>query len=1179
MSKMISVAEGFQYSVNIEYDLGNDDKLRNFIPTRAALNLLEEILLSINPNSAERARILIGAYGRGKSHIVLMILSLLMKKDLRLFEKLLHKLESMPELYRLVKNFYASSNKILPVVINGTATNLNQSFLSALHRTLMKFNLTDIFPNTNFQAAIEVLQRWSKDFPKTYSAFKKLIGEPVKNFIGRLENFDAEAYATFERLYPQLTAGSIFNPFLGFEAVELYESVAKNLRSKGYTGLYVVYDEFSKFLEANIGHASVSDIKMLQDFAEKANRSGELQMHLLLISHKEISNYIDTLPKEKVDGWRGVSNRFLHVRLNDDFAQTYEIISGVIRCDPVLYQNFRLKHADNFHSLYKIYSSSRMFRDMPNNLSLVIEGCFPLHPVSTFILPRLSERVAQNERTLFTFLSAEGTMTLPAFLKNYRDDFTLITPDKLYDYFEPLFRQELYAGAIHEIFLLADKILIQTEPTTLAAKIIKTIALIYMLEQFELLAPTKEQLAEIFSYAHSTEEIMRAFEELTEKNFVVYLRQSNNYLKLKRNSGTDVIQKIRDAMENPSVKISTRDVLNAENFGNVFYPSRYNIEREMTRWFDFRFVSSTDIFNGMNSDEEIEGDGIIFGVLINDESELVELEKMLISLSRSKTRCIFVLPKSFVDIGETIKKFAAVKNLKELAEDDPFLLDEYEVIFEDLQSVIKSFIDNYTHPEKFRAVYIHDGKILRVYRKAALSELMSKICDEVYAHTPVINNEVINKNEITSVATNSRNKIVAALLRRELEPNLGLRGTGQDVSIMRSTLIRTGILIGGDAPKINLRPKDDNMRNLLETIENFILESRQKPIGFSVLYEKLISPIGRIGLRRGVIPIYLAAVIHSCRQQITIRNRLETVRTNVDTLIQINAAPENFSIEYLDWNEEKEKFIIGIAGIFADFVIDAEKHSGLGDYAANAMYRWFISLPKYTKEMRIKPDGGRIIDSYSKMRNLFRQNINGSDLIFKKLPEIFSADLKETTTQIMAAKKFFDEAIDELKQFLIDETKKFFPPAETLSVALSQWCESLDEKIFEQLFSDGTERFLQLIKIEADNEKIFITKTAEFATGLRLEDWSERTSAIYLDRLAHFKAAAENFQRDESSERQLIFVDNTGEKIIKRFEPIEMSARGKLLFNQITADLEAMGQSVSVQEKRQILMEILRTLC
>lgn len=45
MRDMISVASGFQYSVNIGYDLGSDDKLKNFIPTKSALNLLEDMEL------------------------------------------------------------------------------------------------------------------------------------------------------------------------------------------------------------------------------------------------------------------------------------------------------------------------------------------------------------------------------------------------------------------------------------------------------------------------------------------------------------------------------------------------------------------------------------------------------------------------------------------------------------------------------------------------------------------------------------------------------------------------------------------------------------------------------------------------------------------------------------------------------------------------------------------------------------------------------------------------------------------------------------------------------------------------------------------------------------------------------------------------------------------------------
>ena len=119
MSNMISVASGFQYSVNIGYDLNNDDKLKNFIPTQSALTLLEDILLSTRIASTDRARVLIGAYGKGKSHIILMILSMLMKKDLSLFEKLLPKLEANKLLYQYVLNYYESNQKLLPVIING----------------------------------------------------------------------------------------------------------------------------------------------------------------------------------------------------------------------------------------------------------------------------------------------------------------------------------------------------------------------------------------------------------------------------------------------------------------------------------------------------------------------------------------------------------------------------------------------------------------------------------------------------------------------------------------------------------------------------------------------------------------------------------------------------------------------------------------------------------------------------------------------------------------------------------------------------------------------------------------------------------------------------------------------------------------------------------------------------
>lgn len=1201
MRDMISVASGFQYSVNIGYDLGSDNKLKSFIPTKSALSLLEDILLSVNPTSSDRARVLIGAYGKGKSHIVLTILSILMKRDLTLFEKLMPKIEENPRLYQLIQNYYESENKILPVVISGSNTSLTQAFLLSLQRTLSEHDLLSAMPETNYKAAISVIKRWQKDFPETFEKFLNGIDDPVEVFIDRLGNYDVVAYGAFEQVYPSLTAGSAFNPFLGFDVVELYESVAKSLKSKGYTGLYVVYDEFSKFLEANIVDASVSDTKMLQDFAEKCCRSGSLQLHLMLISHKEISNYIDKLPKEKTDGWRGVSERFKHIHMNNNFSQTYEIISSVIQHKEPIWGTFCDEHARDFEALFSRYQKHQMFMDAQGEIETAIRGCFPLHPVSTFILPRLSERVAQNERTLFTFLSAEGTATLAVFLDEYEDNFTLVTPDLIYDYFEPLLKKEVYAGDIHDTFVLTSTILNQIPEDTLGSKIIKTISLIYILGQFERLNPTKEQIIGIYSGTYELSEIEQAISDLIEKEFVIYIKRSNDYLRLKQTSGVDIQQKIHDQIESQSGKITTKDVLNGSNFDNYMYPTRYNDDHEMTRFFAFQFISSAEVTVDVDwnlKSESIDADGIIYGIIPENETQLKKITKIIKDTSLGYERYIFVLPKHYKDVEAVAQEYAAIAKLRDHAVDDPVLFDEYEVVFEDLQEIIKGFIGMYTHPENYRSVYIHNGNELPVYRKSGLTEVMSQICDAVYNMTPVINNESVNKNDITSVAQNSRNKIVSALLRSELEPNLGLSGTGQEVSIMRSTLLRTGIWSeDGGVPQINLHPENVNMRHMLETIEDFILETRQNgKTSFAELYERLTSPEYHIGLRYGLIPIYVAAVMHNYRQQIVINDRFGPIQTSADALIQINSDPSSFTLEYLDWNPEKENYIARLSDAFRDYVVDAERSGNSYDYVANAMRRWYMALPKYSKESTKRPTGEKLVRRQLEIMKLLRQNTSSSDLLFKKLPEAvdYHGDYADAATDIIDAKGFFDGLLTELKQELISKTKAAFLPENdkkaskktTLTDAAKDWCNRLDPKSFEQLFSDGTDRFLQHLRSMTNDEDLFITRLAKLATGLRLEDWDNKTVKQYIDALARFMKTAKDFHSsvvaetiNDTSSYQVTFADEEGTSTTRRFDKVEVSARGKLLFNQITASLEAMGHSISEQEKRQILMEVLKKLC
>ena len=1205
MSKMITVASGFQYSVNIGYDLNNEDKIKNFIPTSSALRLLEDILLSTQTSSTERSRILIGAYGKGKSHIMLMILSVLLKKKISLIEKVLLKSEGT-KLHQNILNYYDSDNKILPVIITGSNTSLTQAFLLALQRTLSANELMDVMPETNYKAAISTIEKWKKDFPETYHEFEDKISVPVDTFIDNLNEFDIGSYEIFESVYPTLTAGSVFNPFLGFDVVELYENAAKGLKEKGYSGIYVIYDEFSKYLEANIAAASVSDTKMLQDFAEKCNRSGDLQMHLMLISHKEIANYIDVLPKQKTDGWRGVSERFLHVHLNNNFSQTYEIIESVIQKDSKRWTSFCKKHERKFESLLDRYVSHPIFQDMDDiEISKTISGCYPLQPVSTFILPRLSERVAQNERTLFTFLSANGISTLPAYLEEYGEDsFSLITPDRIYDYFEPLFKKEVYSGALHDNYRLTEIVLNQLDSNTLESKIVKTIALIYILEQFEKIKPTKEELFGIFSTEYTHKEIEEAIDTLIEKEYVIYLKRSNNYLQLKQSSGVDVQQKIADTMEIQRNSISVEEALNEVNIDNYLYPSRYNDAHEMMRYFSFAFISSKDLTDFdllKNKLADVTSDGFVLGVLPESKEDIVWLKKILIKNSNSFEKTVFVLPRAYKAIEKSVREYHAIIHLKEEAKGDAILFDEYEVIYEDLRELISAYISGYTRPEQYQSYYIFKGKEYKIRRKAAFTGLLSDICDVAYSKTPIINNEALNRNEATSVSRNSRNKVVAALLRPKLEPQLGLTGTGQDISIMRSTLVRTGLLEDYlDNIKINLHPVNNELiSGMIDVIEEFIFRVRdQGSLCFSELYKKLCSSNSKIALRKELVPIYLAVVLREYREDIVIADRFGQVPLSVDTIIQINASPDNYSLEYLDWNEEKSEFIQRLETFFEDTLKGVDKGNSPFEFIIVAMRQWYISLPKYSKDMTKTPDGKRIDKGYINYMKLLKQNSSGSAFLFEDIPQAFGYKefVSSVADNIQAAKRFYDEAMFELRAYLCDQIKYLFTPHSkqkkirqmSLTSVIRDWCESLDDSVFEQLFPDGTDKCLSIFKTISNDEDTFIARIAKATTDLRLEDWDYAMIEKSLKKLEEYKITAESFAKSDKRNNgithnedsyEVSFIEEDGSITVKRFDKVDTGRRAELLLNKITADLESFGQAVSESEKRQILMNVLKKLC
>ena len=81
ISKMIEIDKKYQKSVNLKLDYNQMEKINSYIPTQASIAVLKDYLQQIEKKKGTRSSILIGPYGKGKSHLLLVLLALLTKEN------------------------------------------------------------------------------------------------------------------------------------------------------------------------------------------------------------------------------------------------------------------------------------------------------------------------------------------------------------------------------------------------------------------------------------------------------------------------------------------------------------------------------------------------------------------------------------------------------------------------------------------------------------------------------------------------------------------------------------------------------------------------------------------------------------------------------------------------------------------------------------------------------------------------------------------------------------------------------------------------------------------------------------------------------------------------------------------------------------------------------------------
>ena len=131
---LMGVNENFQYSVNLQFDINDITKLEQYIPTKDGCELLN-IYFNNVLNSKNRATTLIGPYGKGKSHLLLVLITLLNNynnENIIQIDKFVEKIKNVDiDTYETITNIRKRKIKLLPIIINSNYGDLNQAFLLA----------------------------------------------------------------------------------------------------------------------------------------------------------------------------------------------------------------------------------------------------------------------------------------------------------------------------------------------------------------------------------------------------------------------------------------------------------------------------------------------------------------------------------------------------------------------------------------------------------------------------------------------------------------------------------------------------------------------------------------------------------------------------------------------------------------------------------------------------------------------------------------------------------------------------------------------------------------------------------------------------------------------------------------------------------------------------------------
>ena len=302
---IIQFNSNFKTAINLYLSLNKAEKVLGYIPTKSSVSFLGEYLKAVLENK-EQATLLVGPYGKGKSHLLLVLLAVLSMKKTPESESAINELidnvSKTDEVGERVSEYIGQvwdKKRFLPVLITDTTGDLNQAFLYGLNDALKRDGLLDLAPETYYSIALDRIDDWEQNYFETYKMFERELTQKEENLHRYEKNaFDAividEAHHSAANSYKKVL--DYFEPKLWLGMTATPDKRDDNLEGRNIYEIFnhqIAYeirlqDAMEEDLLCPFHYFGITDLDIIADAGKS---SGEkVENFRYLISEERVEN-------------------------------------------------------------------------------------------------------------------------------------------------------------------------------------------------------------------------------------------------------------------------------------------------------------------------------------------------------------------------------------------------------------------------------------------------------------------------------------------------------------------------------------------------------------------------------------------------------------------------------------------------------------------------------------------------------------------------------------------------------------------------------------------------------------------------------------------------------------------------------------------------------------------------